>query len=139
MENFNDYRICNYVYIEGRLGPCQIDEKSKDGKYWFIKSVKISNFQFSKEDEDFSATMEELMPIPVYGDDELIKFGFIEDNGSWNKNDFCITKNFVNGSIVIKYIDKDAEITIRFIHELQNLYFDRKGELLVINSALSDL
>ena len=132
MEDYKKFRKGNYVFLKERTGPCQIIDEPRDGSYWVVKSVKLSNYQFSQEGEDFILTIEELKPIPVYGDDELIKFGFVEKNGSWNKDDFHITKDFINGLVLIKYIDKDTELTIRFIHELQNLYFDKKGETLEI-------
>ena len=112
MESYQNFRKGNYVYIEGWSGPCQIEKEPGDETYWILKSVILSNSQYIQAGVDLTATIDELKPIPVYGDDELIKFGFFENNGLWVKNDFYISKNFTSGFVVIKYFEKETELTI---------------------------
>lgn len=133
-ENYNDFRKGNYFYLktEGCLVPCQIDGKLENGPYWFVKSVKLSNDQFCDEGMYLTATIEELKPISIFEDEMLIKLGFIEKGGIWSKDDFCVKNEFIDGAHEIEFIDNSQKLTIKFIHELQNLYFDRTGRKLEI-------
>lgn len=89
----------------------------------------IVNFQNS----EFSNTIDKIKPIPLT-EEWLLKFGFIKlDNnkygiGTYN-NEYWI--EFVMDRVfffIAAYMDSPPSVGVKYVHQLQNLYFSLTGE-----------
>jgi hypothetical protein len=97
------------------------------------------NYSFSNENYILSF---ELQPVPVT-EEWLLKFGFEKENISWFKNMIIYKRD----SFILHYLDHEFNPVIednsegyflaigndiKYVHQLQNLYFDLTGEELTI-------
>jgi hypothetical protein len=92
------------------------------------KTVKITN--------DVSYQIEMVTAIPLT-DEWLIKFGFEEKykdrliNGFWNGG-YCIENNYFNKQL-FDFNHQDVNlVSVRYVHQLQNLYFALTGKELSV-------
>jgi hypothetical protein len=105
--NFKELRLDNYICINNNLHPCR------------VKEITMSNVVVESIKENYSEpTINSMNPIPLT-EEWLLKFGFIKhvSQSIWytlNKVDVW----FFDG----KYVN-DIDVEIKYVHELQNLYF----------------
>ena len=87
--------------------------------------------------EDFGQFIKYIEPIPLT-EEWLLKFGFENCGYYYNKNDIRIY--FVHErefeGFVFEYGMAESFCKIRFVHNLQNLYFALTGEELTLNEKL---
>jgi hypothetical protein len=125
--NANELRIGNYV---------------KFGKL-FKKVVEIAEEGFYILDKDGTTlknTWADLQPI-LLTEEWLLKFGFEKDE----KNEYWFWKNCVSVS-VLGYIELlsfnrqsfKTNIQLKYIHQLQNLYFALTGKELVVSNIVNE-
>jgi hypothetical protein len=114
----NELRVGNYV---------------RHGVGWSYRSqpddVSLRIFQWTEY--DFYAlhecTLDEDLIIPLcITEDILLQFGFISNpyQDTYNKDGFVLDSDKTMGKMVLHY----RETEIRYIHRLQNLYFEIKNQ-----------
>lgn len=91
------------------------------------------------DDEEFEAITSELLPIPLT-EEILLKCGF--ENGKYYKNlrikanDYLHSIKFFRGKWIYSTDESDAAcyslVELKYLHQLQNLYFALTGEELNI-------
>lgn len=74
--------------------------------------------------------LSELEPIPLT-EEWLFKFGFKPEYSHWWNGDFTIDKSAIGGYFLC---DIDIHVAIKYVHQLQNLYFALTGEELTLKS-----
>lgn len=133
----NELRIGNYVYDRGnkllKIEGWENESKVFQSSGYYNLPEPIGQLPFHPLTED----VEFLKPI-LLTEEWLLKFGFVEDD--------CFGDNFLRHkkaiSITVSAIHSNGEIhiqignypvSIRYVHQLQNLYFALKSEELTLS------
>jgi hypothetical protein len=112
----NDLRLGNY--LGSNMGMVRVSEIQKDRLY--INEGKYN----------LCRLIEEVKPISL-DTQHLLDFGFIEeDQNEFYKNGFGIYKIGEN----LELSNHDFPIKLKFIHQLQNVFFALTGSELVFNT-----
>lgn len=121
--NATELRTGNYIYYKsGRIEVTMIGE---NGIQSHKKGIEI-NAKFNTTD---------LQPIPLT-EDWLLNFGFEDKMGEWH-NKICLEKSnneiYYSAGMGVRLSE-----TIKYVHQLQNLFFALSGEELTINQKLTN-
>jgi len=94
-----------------------------------ILKGKIIEVNFSNDPEYVCNVRPELYePIPLT-EEWLLKFGFIDTGSYYLKGAFSIAKMpWTNGKIGLYAYAMDYSMELKYVHQLQNLYFALTGE-----------
>lgn len=104
------------------------------GNYITQPNGDNSVFRLEAEDEEVNTyPIEYISPIPLT-EDWLVKFGFIDDQISFELNGFMLGwyRNDEFYYLPTNQITVRNKIQIKYVHQLQNLYFALTGEELTI-------
>ena len=90
------------------------------------KVVEVENHHFSLLE---SYHKEDFQPIPLT-EEWLLKFGFeTKDKVFWDVGNFRVGQDRWGG---YDYVNRRVDIDLKYVHQLQNLYFALTGEELTI-------
>jgi len=118
------YQQFNYVSFDNT--ECQVIGTSFKDKIYNLKNqIEIKSIKNWcdvgwKYEDDIS-------PIPLTKD-VLIRLGFVENGNHLDFNEFCFISRKEG---VFLWSNPKPDYNIRFIHELQNWYLSKTGEVLV--------
>lgn len=125
----NELRVGNWVLNPDKQ-KCVIKEISAIG------TVCVNNLDFWKEDNNFGYSTNEIIPIPLT-EEILLKCGFENTHGLFTKEDLTpvyLRKPFLEADFYhVKTISGDKLTSIKYLHQLQNVYFALTGQELTIN------
>ena len=112
----NELRIGNYFEDgEGRL--CSVDVISRDSEDTRITAIHGALTTFP------------IKPIPLT-EEWLLKFGFeTKDKVFWDAGNFRVGQDRWGG---YDYVNRRVDIDLKYVHQLQNLYFCLTGIELTI-------
>lgn len=122
----NDLRIGNWLHLydkqNGEPFYSQVTGLTENGKIWFVRHPKHN---------DCAWRPEKIKPIPLT-EEWLIKFGFKK----WKNGEMFSVKNFIiywkAKSKCYGYGKSHLQLKIKYVHQLQNLYFALTDEELTI-------
>lgn len=117
----NELRIGNYVYFHGDVEEINM----------------VDGFGVIGREEQPLCSIDEVEPIPLT-EEWLLRFGFEEEGESFNLNDFSIELIGDDGRWCTYFFDTYHSVEcslslIKYVHQLQNLYFALTGEELILN------
>ena len=127
--NAKEFRIGNFVF----------DDENEVVKVENIMSNRFVVWNdmedcvlFSKKNDSINMFASKINPIPLT-EEWLLKFGFVEEfENKFYKNSLAI-EVFENECIV--YLGDFVDLAIKYVHDLQNLYFSITREELELSSA----
>ena len=112
-------------------------------KYEFFEVTDISSYNNTLSSEEYCRDLSEFQPIPLT-EEWLVKFGFEkDDNGSeiesdyfqWYEMDFPLIGLLVQSDCKEYVFDENSDtLRIKYVHQLQNLYFALTGEELTLKN-----
>jgi hypothetical protein len=121
--NFKELRLDNYICINNNLHPCR------------VKEITMSSVVVESIKENYSEpTINSMNPIPLT-EEWLIKFGFEKPAHSWNGKIFHLSQWDAYPLNWCVAMDKNGAVIVRklkYVHQLQNLYFALTNEELTI-------
>lgn len=127
----NELRVGNLLFETGIIDGYENLPDSE--KLTVIVAVINDIDQVVRDLQDNMHAYDSLYPIPLT-EEWLLKFGFEKDWTGYaledkNSLSFSVTKN---GAYLACWLDRSLGITIKYVHQLQNLYFALTGEELTI-------
>jgi hypothetical protein len=112
------------------------------------KELRIGNYVYAKEietvkaigiedyiwfDKERNLSVELCQPIPLT-EEWLLKFGFMKIDGSFFKLSFLFYGLKIKDAIGFQFRKGEFLIQLKYVHQLQNLYFALVGEELTFKS-----
>jgi hypothetical protein len=104
------------------------------------KEYQVEQYNFCTDDDGYSAFLDHITPIPLT-EEWLLKFGFYEKyksvHSQWSIAGFSIQQasNWDDDNNLIptrQEFHYDWKFKVKWVHQLQNLYFELTGEELII-------
>lgn len=133
----NELRVGNLLFETGIIDGYENLPDSE--KLTVIVAVINDIDQVVRDLQDNMHAYDSLYPIPLT-EEWLLKFGFEKDWTGYaledkNSLSFSVTKN---GAYLACWLDRSLGITIKYVHQLQNLYFALTGEELTIKETVNN-
>lgn len=124
MIGINELRIGNLVNYGTQNGAIRIVNSMNEGIFDNIYIETGEEFEWTE--------CSNIEPIPL-NEAWLIKFGFLKRNGyGFNKTDFDLLAFKVADSIGYNFRFYGLNVEVKYVHQLQNLYFCLAGKELKI-------
>lgn len=128
MIQLNELRYGNKMFFLGELVTFEsIGKIRKDGIFW-IKTIEHGELQHKSF---------HFKPIPLT-DEWLLKFGFEKIENNWKVLDYvCFKLSWERLAGLVLVFDNESIFLpqIKYVHQLQNLYFALTGEELTLKPA----
>jgi hypothetical protein len=103
---------------------------AEDGTEFIVTDIVGSGLNVKNEEENTWIEADQFEGIPLTGE-WLLKFGFDEHAIGYYNKDFVIFLSYANTGLH-QYRLRDFNTIIKYVHQLQNLYFALTGEELTI-------
>lgn len=132
MTNKNELKVFNYFYLNDKWQPNRFNAIVK------IQTIELHGCKIEIliknkwESIDFITKYQYLDPIPINGE-WLLKFGFTQSPAFKSLYFVGTFLNITLGDKIMFEINDHIISEIKYIHELQNLYFALTGEELTLS------